>query len=108
MAVPDPRTETMRFRCTPAERLRYEGLAEGEHRTVSDWLRLAVNEVYPGAEEAPRENGRKAVGVVEKPRKEVVAPAGCQHPGVYADNRIGQYRCPDCEGHWKAKPKAMA
>lgn len=44
----DPRTETIRFRCTTAERIAYETAAKG--RTLSDWLRSLADAALPGAE----------------------------------------------------------
>jgi hypothetical protein len=41
--VPDPRTETIRFRCTPQEVEDFERAAAADQRTVSDWLRFVAS-----------------------------------------------------------------
>jgi hypothetical protein len=41
--VPDPRTETIRFRCTPGEVEDFERAAAADQRTVSDWLRFVAS-----------------------------------------------------------------
>jgi hypothetical protein len=105
---PDPRTETIRFRCTPAEVEDFERAAAADQRTVSDWLRFVASRastnvpVIPVASPEPR----KAVEDTGDPKKGLApsrgpAPTKAPPPAKKAPGKAGQA---ECAHKWQAYP----
>lgn len=78
----DPRTETLRFRCTPREVEDFERAASADARTVSDWLRFVATRASQNG--GPSEAPVASPGVLPKggtaPRNPPAAPKAVSRP----------------------------